>query len=399
MACILKLPSIKNKGIISFTSQEQKFFINENDENLKKLKKKYFIGIHNNWHNYKFKVNKFYDFYLAGRGDLIEIEKKNIPQIELDAINFVPKSFKFQRNKHWDLLIVTRPAKFKKIFEIFNICKKIVSKGKRILIICPFNDSVKPGEYSFKSIIKEFNSLFSYSERQLINFIHPKYNNNFPLDIDTLSFFYRNSKVFLHLAKEERRPRVCGYAYACGLPVISFKDPASIIPENYQKQPFYYKITNYKQAQSQIFKALKYVDSKKYNKKKMEKTIEYFNLEKTKKKIVNQFERIFKINLNNDEKSFYLEKLDIRLGRHHELEKNLRLKFNNLIHLLANENINTKFYPNYSDLEKELDKKNNYLLYKDSFKNKLRIEYNLKKNHIKQIIYENIILRCKNIFQ
>ena len=402
MACILKLPSSKSKGIISFTTQEQLYLINEKNQNLRRLKKKYFIGLHHNWHNYKFKVNKFYDFYLAGKRDLIEIEKKYIPQIELDAIDFVPKSFKFQEKKYWDLLIVTRPVKFKNIFEIFNVCKKVVKKRKRILIICPFVDKTQQSKkYSFKSIIKKFNLLFSYSERQLINFIHPKYNNNFPLDINTLSFFYKQSKVFLHMAPDERRPRVCAYAYACGLPVISFKESASIIPSDYQSPPLYYKISNFKQASTQIFKALKYVDSKKYNRNNMKKTINHFNLKSNQKKIITKLEKILEINFNNfDKKNFFLEKLDIRLGRHHEIEKNLKLKFNVLINILVNQNINSKIYKNNCDLERELEKKKyNDLYYKESFIENLVIQYKKIKYYLKQFIYENIISKCKNIFQ
>lgn len=401
MACILKLPTAKNKGIISFTTQEQLFLINEKNENLRKLKKKYFIGIHHNWHNHKLKVNKFYDFYLAGKGDLVEIEKKYIPQIELDAINFVPESFEFQKKKFWDLLVVTRPVKWKNIFEIFNVCKKIVKERKKILIICPFMDNVGGDTHSFKSIITRFNLLFSYSERQLINFLHPKYNNNFPLDMDTLSFFYKNSKVFLHMVPEERRPRVCAYAYACGLPVVSFNNPASIIPNSYKNPPIHYKISSFKQASSQILKALNYVNSKKYNKNNMIKSIKYFNLKDNQKRIIKEFENIFKINFNNfDKESFYLEKLDIRLGRHHEIEKNLKLKFNTLINILNDKHINIKIYQNYCDLEKELEKKTyNHLLYKQSFIEMLKKTIIKIKIHLKQFIYRHFISRCRNIFQ
>jgi len=246
MCCILKNPDKYSKGFLVLTSVESRIvnnFFSKDKINI--LKKKWFIGIHHNWHDYNFKNNLLYDFHFSGKKDLIPIKNNKFRNIFLDCCNFPPDYFLPEKKikKHWDIIAILRPVYFKRLFFFFDTIKKLFKKSgpKRVLCIVPFASNLESifniTDYSFNKVTKYFKKNFSEKERKFINFITTKYDGS-PFDLETLSFFYKNSKIFIHPSAIERRPRIAAYAFRAGLPVVSRANPASILPPHLQKKTF-----------------------------------------------------------------------------------------------------------------------------------------------------------------
>jgi hypothetical protein len=199
--------------------------------------------------------------------------------------------------------------------------RKLYDSGKkyRVLCISPFSNIFFPKfniyEYDYRYILNIFNKKFSSDEKKLFNFITPTYNKSFPFDLKTLSFFYRKSKIFLHTSNIERRPRINSYAHKAGIPVVCSKESSFIVSNHLRKEPFLYVCKNDNEYIPKIIKAINYVDSPLYNKKKMLPIINQFNYKLNIKKLVSFIEKIQKQKFTTKEvKKFSFKNLDIRLG-------------------------------------------------------------------------------------
>ena len=331
MATILKAPSLKDgsKGVIVFTTQDRDNFIvgdSKLENRIQNLKNNWLIGLHHNWHDHKFKYNPIFDFSFAGEGDLIENNNNKFNQIHLDACNFTPEFFKFSNNdKNWDILYVARAVFFKKIPEFFKIIRELYDNKKyyRVLLICPIPDECKnkiKGSTIFCNVREEYDNLFSEEEKKLFTLLTTDYNNPFPFDLKTLSFFYKSSKIFVHSADNERRCRVVGYAHASGMPVVCLEDPASLMPKSLQKSPLVYVARNYEDFPHLIDKAIDCVDSESYSIEDMLPAIKECSEAYSKKRLKEMLDSYLSLNTNLDE--YNLNDLDIRLGRHHGLGNN-----------------------------------------------------------------------------
>ena len=120
MAFILKVPFNNYKNALVFTTQELNWInLDKKSQNkLKLLKNNWILGIHHNWNNFNLKKNDLFDFEMAGKGDLIEINKKPINLIPIDCCNFPPKFFKYDnKDKYWDIFSIIRPVFFKRILK------------------------------------------------------------------------------------------------------------------------------------------------------------------------------------------------------------------------------------------------------------------------------------------
>jgi hypothetical protein len=315
MACILKVPDHKSKGVVVFTTAERDCFILE-DKNISQkifsIKNRWNVGLHHHFHDHKFNYNELFDFSMAGDGDLIEKNNKKFKTIGLDACNFTPSFFKFNSNeKLWDILYVARAVSFKKLPEFFKLIRDLYDKGKdlRVLLISPIpkdcNNKIKPSS-SYCDIRKDYEKMFSIDERKKFTLLTTNFDDPFPFDLKTLSFFYKSSKIFVHMSDNERRCRVIAYAHASGMPVVCMKPAASLLPVNLQKQPYVYISKNYGDFPKKVLSALRYYNSKDYDKRSMLEPLKFISENYTKDLLRKEISKIF--NLND---------LDIRLGRSH----------------------------------------------------------------------------------
>lgn len=247
MACLIKVPDASGKGCVSFTTPERDTIIRKDPAALaavEALKSRYLVGLHHNWHDHDFSYDPLFDFSLAGDGDLIERDGKQFDRIGLDACNFAPDCFSSapRAEKFWDVLCTSRAVFFKGLPEFFQAIRTIYDTGRliRVLHLCPVPPANKEGTH-LHDIRQRFEAMFSSQERRYFNLMTMEWDNPFPLDLETLAFFYRSSRVYVHSAPSERRARAGAYAWATGMPMVSRENVASILPEPLRRRPFWFE--------------------------------------------------------------------------------------------------------------------------------------------------------------
>ncbi len=324
MACILKAPTSSSKGVVTFTTQERDQFILKSSKlqsELNSIKNKWLIGLHHNWHDYSFTYNPLFDFSMAGHNDLIEKSKKPFPLLPQDACNFSPPCFSYNNDlKFWDVLYVARAVYFKNIPEFFQMIRSLYDQGHklRVLLISPIPKSCKSKRHSdstcFCQIREVYNQMFSDEEQNLFTLLTTDYRDPFPFDIETVSHFYKSSRVFVHAAKNERRCRVAGYAWASGMPVVCMKDTASLLTEETQKEPYLFLANEYSDFPEQIKRAVEFTKSEQYSERAMMEATIQTSTSYSEKYLLKWISQ--QLNDSDIESSCSLENLDLRLGRH-----------------------------------------------------------------------------------
>lgn len=324
MACILKAPTEGTKGVVTFTTQERDRLIQKDKELQEKiwpLKDRWVVGLHHNWHDYNFVYNPLFDFSMAGEEDLREVSGKHIPLIPMDACNFVPEFFKpSQGEKFWDILYIARAVFFKRIPEFFECIRTLYDRGYRyrVLFICPIPPYDRKGTKTvFYNIRDVYDEMFSDEEKNLFVLLTLNYRYPFPFDLETLAYFYRSSKIFVHFADDEKRCRVAAYAWATGIPVVGMSCVGSLLPKDLRVKPYYYEVSDYSHFPEQMVRAL---NDSKSNKKDFEKVRENFNVVYTKQVLSERLEKLFTANsLDYETSHLSLSNLDVRLGRHYDI--------------------------------------------------------------------------------
>lgn len=262
MACLIKAPDASGKGCVSFTTPERDNFIKNSPDlraAIEALKPRYFVGLHHNWHDHQFSYDPLFDFSMAGDGDLIERDGTTFDRIGLDACNFSPVVFSAREGseKFWDVLCTSRAVFFKGLPEFFQAVRNIYDRGRliRVLHLCPVPPATK-ADTVLHDIRQRFEAQFDSGERRLFNLITMEWDNPFPLDLETLAFFYRSSRIYVHSAPEERRARAGAYAWVSRLPMVSRANVASILPVHLRRRPFWYEYDDPSQMSDAILAAL-----------------------------------------------------------------------------------------------------------------------------------------------
>jgi hypothetical protein len=260
VACLLKAPDGALKGCVVFTTQERDHVINKSVElrcRLQALKQRYVIGLHHNWHDHQFHYDPLFDFSMAGDGDLIEADGRDFARIPVDACNFAPPCYSAPRGEQlWDILYVARAVAFKGIPEFFQTIRTLYDRRltPRVLFICALPEEVEiPG---IADLRVHFEALFSVAERQRVTFLTLDWDYPFPLDAESLAFFYRSSRIFFHPAPDERRCRTAAYAWAGGMSVVCGGNVASILPQRFHTGPFLFSFEDSKAAPEALAAAL-----------------------------------------------------------------------------------------------------------------------------------------------
>jgi hypothetical protein len=246
MACLIKIPDETGKGCLSFTTPERDQVIARDGDlraAIERLKDRFVIGLHHNWHDHSFAYDPLFDFSMAGDGDLVEANGVTFPRVPIDACNFSPDCFRFPRSEpFWDVITVARAVAFKGIPEFLNAIRQIYDRGERIrvLALCPVPPAERGGS-TLHDIRQRYEALFDPHERHLFTLMTMEWDYPFPLDLETLAFFYRASRIFVHSAPEERRCRTAAYAWACKMPVVAGENVASILPRDCRREPFWFR--------------------------------------------------------------------------------------------------------------------------------------------------------------
>lgn len=323
MACFVKLPNSGEKGVLTFTTVEYSNFISKNEKlhnSLSKLKNRWVLGLHHNssHKNHNFTPDPLFDFHIAGHGDLKSPAGIPFYQIEMDCSNFCPDFFEnnnLNYKKFWDILIIARNVRFKSLDDTLKIARKIFNiKPIRILAIVS-HDKLHQKNVGPSETIENYLNMFNSEERKFFTLMTPSIDYPFPFDLETLSFFYHHSKIFLHTAKEERHPRVVAYAWAAGLPVIAPEQVGSLLSQDMKNPPGFWKYETEDEAASNIFKALKTPLTEEQTKMYSKNFLSKHNLFRFKEEIKKLF--IF-LKIHFTDSRWILFDLDIRLARHHD---------------------------------------------------------------------------------
>jgi hypothetical protein len=247
---------------VSFTTPERDNVIRKDPgvrAAVEALKTRYLVGLHHNWHDHDFIYDPLFDFSMAGHGDLIERDGKPFDRIALDACNFSPSCFTAREGaeKFWDVLCTSRAVFFKGLPEFFQAIRAIYDSGRliRVLHLCPVPPANKEGTV-LHDIRQRFEAMFSSEERRFFNLMTMEWDNPFPLDLETLAFFYRSARIYVHSAPDERRARAGAYAWATGMPMVSRKNVASILPTHFHRRPFWFEYDEPSQMADTILAAL-----------------------------------------------------------------------------------------------------------------------------------------------
>jgi glycosyltransferase involved in cell wall biosynthesis len=288
-------------------------------EAIEGLKGLWLIGLHHNWHDWKFSYDPLFDFSMAGDGDLVEVNGKDVPRIPMDACNFVPRAFHpGTAEKFWDIIYVARAVNFKRIPEFFNSVRKLYDRGHkyRVLFICPVPPyDPKEEQTVFYKIRESYDKMFSEPEKDLFNLLTITYRYPFPFDLQTLALFYRSSKVFVHTADDERRCRVAAYAWASGLPVVGMDCVGGLLPPEVRRPPYFFEPKRYADFPDQIVKAISSLPAHEWDPALMRATFSEACTPETLDKWLLQMAG--RQGLSYQPGHISCANLSIRLGRHH----------------------------------------------------------------------------------
>lgn len=263
MACLLKLPLNDSKGVVTFTTQEWRVIGKDPSllGELNNLRNYYVTGLHFNWHDYSFSPSPLFDFFMAGKEDLRPVDDTPYVLLPMDACNFTPACYAPQQSeKFWDILAVGNPVSFKRPEQVLRTIRRLFDESTesyRALYICPIPTYRRSDEANVLYAVREYyEALFSPEERTRFTLLTTQFDSPNPFDRTTLSVFFKNSKVFLHCATEERRCRIAAYAWCAGLPVVAYPSVASILPTELRSAPGYFQVDDDGQYAPQLQKAI-----------------------------------------------------------------------------------------------------------------------------------------------
>lgn len=254
MAHIFKNPTSKAKGIVVFTHKEMDWFFPQNNKRLvkifakpggfkrveiiknflqrpyskafQKMQEQYFIGVHYGWVPERARLYENCDFIMSGH-QIYKEKEKNIFRIPLVSRNFTPQCFNHQhQKKYWDILCVSRLAKFKNLDLLLKNVRKIYDLGYnyKVLLIVPENKSMDKNKF-YTSLMDDYYKLFSYEDQQNFTILLLSPQIGFPgLSQETMAMFYNASRIFTLFSQAEGGPKVISEAFLCGLPVVVKND-------------------------------------------------------------------------------------------------------------------------------------------------------------------------------
>jgi hypothetical protein len=316
MACIIKSPNSKFKGVISLTNHEF-LKIKLNLSLINEIKKKWVLLYHPNYYDYNFINKGIFDAYLASKITFKVKDDAEDKVLNLSCHNFAPEYFGTSNDKKiYDFVglskLQTSKGNPKNVVEFLKIVKNAMAIKKNIsgvLIV-----SV-PGARPFKTnyIRSIYNRMFSEAQKKRFEFITLDYDVPFPLSLKTISLFYKNSKVHLNTHPKERHGRAQTYALACSIPIVGFENLTHLVDEKYRKEPHYFITNDLEEFPNKLVQAIDYVDNK-YDKPTHNELAQNF-------KAFNSFkilkEKLMK-NFNLDDLGWnFTDDWDIRLAKHH----------------------------------------------------------------------------------
>jgi glycosyltransferase involved in cell wall biosynthesis len=340
MACIVKVPTPEAPGVLVFTTQERDNAILGDGAlaaRVAALKPRWLIGLHHNWHDHAFIRNELFDFSMAGEDDLRGSSGDAFPLVPLDACNFVPAFFNASTtaDKFWDLLYIARPVFFKGFPMFLDTVRALYDGGQELRVLCvapmpPYRR--RDRRTVIYDVAARYQRMFTAEERHRFTLLTIETDYPFPLDVETLAHLYRSSRVFAHFAPDERRCRVAAYAWATGMPVVGTAAVGSLLPVSVRRTPFFREAADPPSFAREILAAL--ADAR--SQPDFAPVHAVVCEDQTRTSLKQSLER-----LSGDRfgaapaESYALQRLDLRLGRHHGLSSGGNRVASSVAHLVS----------------------------------------------------------------
>lgn len=322
VACIIKLPTSKSKGVISLTNIEYSGQVKDsslNKELINSLKENWIFCYHPNWEDHGFIDNGVFDCVISVPSSFSFSEKSTGNKVLINTCSnrMSPSGFHSVdiKDKLWDFCHVSRYQESKNIEGFFHVIKKTFIKKPNltgILIISVANNK------EMQRIRDYYEKLFTQQETKQFEFITLSYNLPFPLSKKILAHFYNYSKVTLNTHLNEPHGRVIGYALASGLPVVGYKNISEMVNTESRCEPYFYlsEINDENCLSQKLFDAISYTDKSYDSNLMLEIARSFSELPQSaflKEQLISNF--------NLDESNWNLHELDSRLSTHYLLEK------------------------------------------------------------------------------
>jgi len=317
MACIVKTPQNGSKGVLVVTDGEYRDWLMANPamrSRFERLRGHWLVAVHaNSAIPQTYTPDPLVDVFIAGPGDIASAGPSPLPQIAMDCSNFSPDFFApaSGQDKFWDALFVSRNQPFKSLDKLFDIVRALFDqKPLRVLAVIA-HTSLE--DLASSQPLKLYQEKFTAKERKLFTLLAPWVDYPFSLDLPTLAQLYHKSRLFLHTAIEERHPRVVGYAWAAGLPVVAPNSAAALLPRDLAQPPGFFAFESIQEAACQVHRALAIgalpdVYSQFH--------LAPFQIERFKNEIRDLYIRRGETFLDG---GWRLDDMDIRLARHHDV--------------------------------------------------------------------------------
>jgi hypothetical protein len=317
MACIVKIPQSASKGFLVVTDAEYRDLLIANPAmraRFEQLRGRWLIAVHaNSAICQSYAADPLVDVFIAGPGDITASGPSPLPQIAMDCSNFSPGFFAPapHEEKFWDVLFVSRNQPFKSLDKMFDIVRALFDEEPLRVLAIISHTSLQDLEAS--QPLKLYQEKFTTRERKLFTLMTPWVDYPFSLDLPTLAQFYHKARLFLHTAAEERHPRVVGYAWAAGLPVVAPGSAAALLPPELAKPPGFFAFETVEEAARNVRRALMVGPlSASYS----QFHLAPFQVERFKSEIRELYARNGETFLDG---GWQVEDLDIRLARHHDI--------------------------------------------------------------------------------
>lgn len=318
MACIVKRPVGGAKGFLTITDGEYNDLVRFSGtlrDQLCALKPHWLIGVHANCPvQQSVAPSDVIDTYIAGPGDLLDTGFPGFHQIVFDCSNFSPNIFRDERQvqeKFWDVLFISRNMPFKSLENLIRIVRAAMDKSPTRVMAIVAHQGLHKKDHGESPIIKQYLETFSRDERRLFTLLTPSIDYPFCFDLPTLAHFYHHSRCFLHVAENERHPRVVAYAWASGLPVVAPSSVGSLLPDDLRRPPGFFAYRDVTEAPDLIADALAVRD--------LPAAYADYHLARCQTERFKQEVAKFYADKNEPfvDGGWHLENMDIRLARHH----------------------------------------------------------------------------------
>jgi len=192
-----------------------------------RLAKDFIVGIHWGAHSKVLNTPSWVRFHMSAPGTADINDGKFI--IPMNSANFISREM---RNKSypkiWDIAMIAKNIKVKKIDLFMTSIREIYDAGLRLkVILIVASNKFEPKNKFYSKLISDYHEMFSDDEREDFVLIktHP-YTGFKGLSTKFLSDVLNLTKVFALFSQSEGESRVIKEAQMCGLPIVCKSDLA-----------------------------------------------------------------------------------------------------------------------------------------------------------------------------